>query len=267
MRLVTAKIIKVIVFLVFCLPVVVHSAPPEDDFSARIVAFDPPAGTELDAYDKLYLHIAYESDRQVRFKVVPLRNGLELEYGLMTSSTMVWPSGTQDALAWISFSNATRIDEVHIVVLDSDWHKLGLIGLKLDISWNSTPVEVQRKPVEWVEKLIRKNRLRQEFAFDPNPQKQEVVYDAFFYASVILIPLYLLLQIRFLYAWRGRWRELATVPIISVTPLIVMALLGLGIELRLWIIFIFRGMPFALLYLLALWFAKQMSEKKKADTP
>jgi len=231
-------------------------------FSARIAEMDPAAGSELDAYDKLYMHIHYESDQQVRFKVVPLRKGFEVDYGVMTSSTMLWPEGQQEALAWLSFSTTSHIDEVRIIVLASDWSKVDQFSSSVEMFWNSTPVEQQREPAEWAQKLIRKNRLRQEFAFDPNPQKKELVYDSYFYASVILIPIYLVMQIQFLRLWRGRWRELAAVPIVSVTPLVFMALLGLGIEMRLWIIFIFRGMPLALFYLFALWFAKWMTERK-----
>lgn len=247
----------VLLGLLLSLPVPAFSA-----FSASIAEMDPGAGIELDAYDKLYLHIHYESDQQVRFKVVPLRKGFEVDYGVMSSSTMLWPEGQQEALAWLSFSTTTHIDEVRIIVLDADWSKLDQFSSKVEMFWNSTPVEQQREPAEWAQKLIRKNRLRQEFAFDPNPQKKEIVYDSYFYASVILIPVYLLLQVQFLRRWRGRWRELAAVPIISVTPLVFMALLGLGIEMRLWIIFIFRGMPLALFYLMALWFAKWANERK-----
>jgi hypothetical protein len=228
-----------------------------EHFSGEIKAVDPASGEELEAYDKLYMHIVYESETQVRFQVVPMRNGLELEYGIMASSTMLWPAGKQDALGWFSFSSATRVDEVQVVVLGTDWSKIDQFGIKLDTVWTSTPVEEPREPVEWVKKLIRKNRLRQEFAFDPNPQQEEVVYDGYFYFSLVLIPFYLILQIQFLRHWRGRWRELAAIPIISVTPMIFMAFLGLGIELRLWVIFIFRGIPFALVYLIALWLVRR----------
>ena len=261
MRYYLLKIV-VVCFLVLA-PFFAHA---EDHFSASIITYDPPSSVELDAYDKLYLHIHYESDASVRFQVVPLRNGLEVEFGAMSSSTMLWPKDNNEALTWLSFSSTTHIDEVRIVVLGADWHKVGEFSAKIEMLWNSTLVENPREPAEWVKKLIRKNRLRQEFAFDPNPQKKQVVYDAFFYASVFTIPFYLILQLQFLRLWRGRWRELAAIPIISITPLIFMAILGLGIELRLWIIFIFRGMPLALIYLCALWFARRMSLRKQAES-
>ena len=126
-----------------------------EHFFGNIKAVDPASGGELKAYDKLYMHIAYESETQVRFQVVPMRNGLELEYGVMASATMLWPAGKQDALGWVSFSTATRIDEVRVVVLGTDWSKVGQFGLKLDTVWTSTPVTEPREPAEWLTKLIR----------------------------------------------------------------------------------------------------------------
>ncbi len=250
--------LKIVLFLALCFFLLnPDRILASEHFSGEIKAVDPASGGELKAYDKLYLHIAYESEMQVRFQVVPLRNGMELEYGVMESSTMLWPAGQQDALGWVSFSSATRIDEVRVVVLGTDWSKIDQFGIKLGTVWTSTPVEEPREPADWVKKLIRKNRLRQEFAFDPNPQQEEVVYDGYFYFSLVLIPFYLFLQVQFLRLWRGRWRELAAIPIISVTPMIFMAFLGLGIELRLWVIFIFRGIPFALVYLIALWLVRR----------
>ena len=106
-RLVTNLLYALLFGLLLSLPTQVNAA-----FSARIAEMDPAAGTELDAYDKLYMHIHYESDQQVRFKVVPLRKGLEVDYGVMSSSTMLWPEGSQEALAWLSFSTSCMMPRI-----------------------------------------------------------------------------------------------------------------------------------------------------------
>jgi hypothetical protein len=258
-----SRIVKIFITVTLSMLLVSTLAPAEPVFDGRISKVDPQSGVELDAYDKLYMQVDYNSGQQVRFKVVPLRKGLEVEYGAMTSSTMVWPAGEKVALAWLSFPTTTHVDAVRIVALGPDWDKVGQFEIKFEALWDSTPVETPREPVEWVKKLIRKNRLRQELAFDPNPQQKEVIYDTVFYLTMITIPFFLILQVQFLRKWRGRWRELAAIPLISITPLLFMALLGLGIELRLWIIFIFRGMPLALIYLVVLWFAKRVSERER----
>ena len=115
----------------------------ESSFEGRISAVDPQSGIELDAYDKLYLQVDYRSDEQVRFQVVPLRKGLEVEYGAMISSTMVWPAGEKQALAWLSFSTTSHVDEVRIVALGPDWHKVGQFEVKFDSYWNPGSVELE----------------------------------------------------------------------------------------------------------------------------
>jgi len=242
--------------VLFALPVSARN------ITARITAFDPPPGNALAFYDKLYLQIAYDSDIPVRFQSIPLRNGSPLEYGAMSNTPSLQKVGKGVALVWVSFSNPTRIDEVSVTVFDTEWQKIDQIGITMDTVWNAPMREEPRPKPDWVERLERKEKLKLEFVFDPSPQKEETVYDAFFYLSAVTIPFFLFLQVQFLRRWRKRWRELAFIPILSITPMIVISLFGLGIEFRLWVIFIFRGMPLALIYLLVLWFAKTLSEKK-----
>lgn len=230
--------------------------------TSRITAFDPGPGETLAFYDKLYLQITYDSQIALRFQAVPLRKGVELEFGAMESSPSLYPAGQRDALVWVSFSNPTRIDGIEISILDSEWQEVDQLGIDFDVSWNAPMGEQPRKPAEWVGKLIRKERLKQELVFDPTPQKEETIFDLFFLASAMTIPFYLFLQIQFIRKFRGRWRELSAVPIISIAPMIVLSLFGLGLEFRLWVIFIFRGIPLALIYLIALWVAKRFSEDR-----
>ncbi len=100
--------------------------------------------------------------------------------------------------------------------------------------------------------------------FDPKAGKQGTLIDAFFVLSLVTIPIYLYLQVRFLRKWRRRWRQLAVIPIVSVTPLLALPVFGLGLDFRLWIIFLFRGMPLALVFLVCVWLAKWITEKRKA---
>ncbi len=250
-----------LIIFVSCLFVSLSPMPASGAVSARVTAFDPASGARLDAYEKLYLRISYESDMPLRFRVAPYRGEERLDFGVMTSTPMLREAGKHDTLAWISFNNATRIDRISVALLDMEWNQVGQVNVDYDATWSSDPVAEPRQAAEWVRAMTRKSRLRQELVFDPAGAKGESLYDIFFLLSAATIPFYLFLQVRSLRRWRGRWRELATVPIISITPLILLALFGFGMELRLWIIFIFRGIPLALLYLMALWFAKRVREK------
>lgn len=240
----------------------VFNVNAQEKVSARITAFDPQPGVTLSFYDKFYLQISYDSDIPLRFQTSSFRHGVKLDYGAMENSASLNSAGKGTALVWVSFSNPTRIDEISVDVLDTEWQKIDQLGINIDSVWGAPRKDEPRKPAAWVEKLIRKERIKQEFVFDPSPTKKETVFDLFFYLSAITIPFYLFLQIQFLRRWRVRWRELSFIPILSITPMIFLSIFGLGMEFRLWIIFIFRGIPLALIYLVVLWVVKQISERK-----
>ena len=232
--------------------------------STRIAAFDPAPGETLGFYDKLYLEIDYETEIPLRFRLAGLRDGNEIEFGSMPSPATLHLSGDGETLAWLSFSTATRIDEVRVDVLDSDWNKIDQLGINMEIAWHSPSTPEMREPAPWVAELMRKDRHKQEHVFDPTPTEEESVYDFFFFLSAFTIPIYLFLQVHSLKFLRGRWRELSIVPIISVVPMFVFSLVGLGMDLRLWVMFMFRGMPLALLYLIVIWAVKISKDRKSA---
>lgn len=248
----------------FCLPVALSCAQSEPNLSARITSVDPGLGATLAANERLYLKVSYESNVSLRLQASARRLGGELEFGLKTSPASLHADGKHDALVWLSFSNPTRIEEVVVELLDIEWKKISQIGINMDTTWTSIPAEQPRELAAWIEPLIRKERLKREMVFDPSPQKKETIFDIFFLIAVLTIPIFLFLQVQFLRHFRGRWRELAAIPIISILPMVVVSLFGFGMEFSYWIVFIFRGMPLALIYLVILWVAKRNSEKKES---
>ena len=83
-----------------------------------------------------------------------------------------------------------------------------------------------------------------------------------FILSMIAIPAYILLQLHMLWRYQYRWRELAMIPVFPYLILGFYLLVGLGIEKSLWVTFLFRYTPLALLYLVALWLAKRFWQNK-----
>jgi len=76
------------------------------------------------------------------------------------------------------------------------------------------------------------------------------------------MPLYLLMQLQMLIRYRGRWQWYATVPLLPIVPLALYSLLGLGLSTELWIIFLFRYMTVALIYLAILWVVKWRKDRE-----
>jgi hypothetical protein len=66
------------------------------------------------------------------------------------------------------------------------------------------------------------------------------------------VPLYIVLQIWFAYAWSGRWRIAALVPAIVLIPVLIYALAGLAQGSNLWPLPLIVLSPLAVAYLLGI---------------
>lgn len=229
--------------------------------SVSIDGFDPVELTELGGNERLYTRLTYQSDEPIRFQPAGYLNGVRQEVGLMMKAAVLQVPGEGEAVTWLTFSNVTRIDEIRIEVLDVQWQPIASVKAAIDMKWHGRLVAQPRKPADWVEPILRKERFKQEYVYDPSPLQGSDVNDLFFMISVVSFPLYVLIQVQMLRRYRKRWRELAAIPLISVMPLILASLVGFGMEFRHWIILIFRGVPFVLVYLVLLWLFKRFSNK------
>ena len=229
--------------------------------SLKIVLLDPFETKTLGTNEKLYINVSYVSDKPVRFLASALRNGEKREVGAILSTASLHASGESNALVWIAFANPTHIDEVKVTAYDDDWNGFMSASATTDMHWSGALVEAPRKPVDWVLGLQKKERLKRDYLFDPSPKQPEPVSDIILILALLSIPGYIMLQIRMLRRYKQRWRELATVPLITALPLVVYALwVGIGFNLRLWPPFLMYFFLFACGYLLMLWAIKKVRE-------
>jgi hypothetical protein len=231
--------------------------------AVRIEIFQPNPTEEriLDSNEHFYLGIEYESDVPIRFLPAALRLGKKREVGARTGRADLHASGKGKALTWIAFDNPTHIDEVVISAYDEEWTPLATESITVDARWSDTVVTSPREPEEWVKALQKNERVKRDYLFDSEPKKPEVASDALLILALLSIPLYIFLQIRMLRRYRLRWRELATVPLITALPLTMYAFgVGIGFNLRLWPPFIMYFSLFACGYLVMLWTIKKIKE-------
>jgi hypothetical protein len=113
-----------------------------------------------------------------------------------------------------------------------------------------------------VDTLLKSERRKMDFVYDPAPQKFGDLYDIVFLLTIASFPAYILLQLHMLRRYRYRWRELAVIPLFPYMIVAFYALAGLDIERSLQVTFLFRYTPLALLYLVALWLAKRFWQDK-----
>lgn len=223
----------------------------------NVLEQDPENGAVIGLGDHLTLRVSYTSGQPLRFRVDAFREGSILEVGAITNPGTLQPSGEGETLVWIGFSNATHIDGVRITAIDAEWRELEALSVATDVTWRADAASPPRTPAAWVTKLQKSERRESDFTYDPLPKPAESLIDIFFLVSLVSLPVYLLLQVQMLRLYRTRWRELAAVPLVSLLPLILFSLIGFGMNLGLWASFLFRCVPFALLYLLVLWVVKR----------
>lgn len=76
------------------------------------------------------------------------------------------------------------------------------------------------------------------------------------------VPLYFVLQIWFGYAWSGRWRIAALVPLILFVPVLIYTLLGLLHGSNLWPLLLIFSAPFGVAYLLVVRVARAIVNRR-----
>lgn len=232
----------------------------------KIVALDPGPNSTLGTNDRLYLRISYESPVPVRFVAKAIRQGVEQEEAF-TSSTPPFDAGRGEAMAWLALPIPVRIDEIRVTAYDIEWQELGTLTNEVVATWENAENAQPREPAEWVGPLLKQHRHAFDTAFDPQPQQPAPLFDIFFLISVLAMPVYLALQLRMLVRYRGRWQWYAAAPLLPFVPMGLYSVFGLGLSSSLWVIFLFRYMTVALLYLLILWVVKWVKDRPERVAP
>ena len=245
------------------------SAPPvwaNFDLHVQLAATDPGNGGALAVEQQLFLKVAYRSDIPLVFSYSAYLHGEKREADFYTGYPQLQGAGEHEALGWIGYSSPTQIDELRIEILDANRRKIGEISRPFKFFWKPTAaVTGERSKADWISSLERFEEHQRTIAVDPFDQRRRTLEALLFGLDFVSIPLYLLLQGYTLWRFRGRWRDLAIVPLISLVPLVLASLVGFGMELRYWVIFILRGTPFALAYLVAVWLGYRRMLKMERD--
>jgi len=266
MRIETHMIRLKVAPLVFCLLLLCISFATvfaqSPDILVDIVAVDPAVSSTLGNDEKLYVKVRYEADVPLRFQAIALREGLPLEFGAIRNPAALHAPGAGEALAWVIYTNLTHVDAVRIIVLDEQWQTLYQVSHEVNVTWQDVASVESRKPAEWVAPLIKADRRKVDYVYDPSPQKHGVLFDIFFFLNLASIPVYVLLQLHMLWHYRYRWRELAVIPIFPFVIVGFYVIVGLDIETSVLVTFLFRYTPCALLWLVLLWLAKHFWQHK-----
>ena len=236
------------------------------DLHVQLAETDPGDGGTLAVEQQLFLKVDYRSDIPLVFQYSAYLHGEKLEADFYSGHPQLQSAGEHAALGWIGFSSPTSIDELRVEILNAKRQKIGEISKPFNFLWkNAAAVTGERPKAGWVSRLERYEDRQRTNAVDPFEQRRRAIEAFLFGLDFVSIPLYVLLQVYTLWLFRGRWRDLAAVPLVSLVPLVLASLVGFGMELRYWVILILRGTPFVLVYLIVVWLAYRRMLKIERD--
>lgn len=133
------------------LPCLAQAQQPAVDI--QILETDPSPGAVLHANEPMYLRLQYQADTPLRFQVMGFLNGEQREQQASLNPAPVYPAGSGEALAWISYSAKTDIDELRVIAFDGDWENIQEVPLAIEMHWSGRPSKMWRQPAEWAQQL------------------------------------------------------------------------------------------------------------------
>ena len=173
----------VITLLIVCLCSPSALAQPKDNVLVTLIGLDPGVESTLGNEDMLYVLVRYESDIPLRFQAIAMRDGAVLDVGSIKNPAALHSVGTGEALVWVGYTNPTHIDAVQVTVLDEKWRKLYKLTEEADVTWQGVVAAEPRKPAAWVKSLIKTERRKMDFVYDPSPIKYETLFDIVFFSD------------------------------------------------------------------------------------
>jgi hypothetical protein len=107
----------------------------------------------------LYARLTYRSNQPVRFHIEGYAAGQKVR---STSSNIApaYPAGEGEALAWMSYKDPTKIDEIRIEATGQSWaHPLASINVPAQLEWTPAAMSNPRAPA-WFARLDREKQDR-----------------------------------------------------------------------------------------------------------
>jgi hypothetical protein len=205
----------------------------------------PGLSGRLGVWGRLYVKLAYRSDRPVRFRMEGFAAGRKVSSG--SSIAPPYAAGEGEAMVWIAYAQATTIDEIRIGAFDERWQPLTSITAPAPLEWSAAATGRPRPRPEWIERM---DKAQQESAGRQDAKdmaEQQGFGMAVVGIGVLSIAGYLVLQPLLAFWLSGLWRIAALVPLVPMAWLFIGMLKG-GSNLG--PLFLLMFTPLALLYLL-----------------
>jgi hypothetical protein len=230
-------------------PVAAAEAPAPTP-EVRVTAADPASGGLLAVRDALLLRLSYRSAVPLRFQAEGYLGTAKIEEGAAYNPAPIYPAGEHEALVWISYSGAVRIDEVRVRVFDAEWQPVRSISYPVAAEWRiGLP---RRHWAAWATRLSAAQQAMTSSAMADAAGSDDGIWGYSLALAAASIPAYLCLQLLLLFRYSGGWRLLAGLPLIGTIPLALYTLAALAMGSSLWPFMMLFLTPPAFLYLVGL---------------
>lgn len=228
--------------------------------SVTIAAADPGFSGQLGKYDPLYLRLAYRSERPFVLEVEGLARGKAVPG--MSNGVYHAAPGEGETMLWIAYPPGTVLDGVRISILDGNDRRIGGFDTPAQLQWIAGPRRSAAERAGWA---VRMNDAQQRLR-PPVADAFSVVQLWLGAAIMATVPAYFLLQAWLAFAWTGRQRIAAMMPLVAVVPAAAWSLHALAHGSNLWPITIVLLAPCGLVYLLSLCAMRRPGPGPKAAT-
>jgi hypothetical protein len=231
------------------------TADPARAAYLEVLATDPPSGTDLPVGEALHVHIRYQGDEPLRFRVRGLLGGRAQDAPARSNPAPAYPAGTGEAIAWIEYTQPVLIDAVEVEISNHGWKLLDTVRVPLDVEWHSAAARPRRP--EWVATLNAEQQQMTSQALAAAQEGGDWIVPALIFAGWS-IPGYFILQTWLWLRWTGGWRRLALVPLWGTIPITAYTVFALAMGSNLWPLVMLFTVPWAFLYLLGLLVFKRL---------
>ncbi|KTD42294.1 hypothetical protein [Legionella parisiensis] len=214
----------------------------------------PASPAVLHQDEALYVLIRYKSEQPLRFQAMGAYLGKELKNNIRMNPSQAYPAGEGQAIAWVSYYKATKIDSVIVTVYNANWRVLETKSLSLSVTWQEDRSNVTQPKAPWVNELNQQQQASVTATQQPLSTR-DILFIQLLYWSV---PIYWILQLIILWKWSGTWRKIACIPLFISIPLLIYTLFALFVGSNLWPLMMLFITPVILLILLVIVVIKKM---------
>jgi hypothetical protein len=227
------------------------TARSEQTPAPELIDLDPGPDAVLSSGEPLYLRLRYRSAVPVHVLLSGHYRG-EVVHGFRQDSEELFPAGNREAIVWLAYLYAARIDQVEVRVLNANKARLAATTFPIEAEWTAADrlgAGAERQTKSWVAGLRpgQRERMAERLSggsetggFDP--------FDLIF----LCVPGYFLLQAALTFRTSGRWRKASLVPAVIMVPILAITVLAFAAQSNLWPLLLILTAPLAFLYLVAL---------------